>query len=60
MKTFKANVMVGTKRLRERILWIRQDDIIEALAVTRKVKARKLNYIKEVSNKEYLAGVAKS
>ena len=61
MKAFKANVIVGKgKYERERILHIRQENIIDALEITRKVQAKKINYLIEISNTDYLRGVAKA
>ena len=59
MKNYKANVIVKKgKKEEERILWIRKDHIVDALSVTHKVKAIKINYIHQVSEEEYMRGVA--
>ncbi len=56
---FKANISVkSNNKIRERILWIQKDDIIEALSVVSKVKAIKLNYIKTITWDEYIRGVS--
>ena len=61
MKNYKANVIVKKgKKEEERILWIRRDHIVDALSVTHKVKAIKINYIHQVSEEEYLKGVARA
>lgn len=59
MKNYKANVIVKKgKKEQERILWIRRDHIVDALNVTHKVKAIKINYIHQISEEEYIRGVA--
>jgi hypothetical protein len=59
LKNYKANVIVKKgKKEQERILWIRQDHIVDALNVTHKVKAIKINYIQQISDEEYTRGVA--
>jgi len=59
LKNYKANVIVKKgKKEQERILWIRRDHILDALNVTHKVKAIKINYIHQVTDEEYLRGVA--
>ena len=59
MKNYKANVIVKKgKKEEERILWIRKDHIVDALSVTHKVKAIKINYIQQISEEEYMKGVA--
>jgi hypothetical protein len=59
LKNYKANVIVKKgKKEQERILWIRRDHIVDALNVTHKVKAIKINYIHQISEEEYIRGVA--
>lgn len=59
MEHYKANVIVEKRRNKpfERILYLRQDNIIEALNITKKVKAKKLNYIIPITREEYYEGV---
>jgi hypothetical protein len=59
LKNYKANVIIKKgKKEEERILWIRRDHIVDALNVTHKVKAIKINYIQQISEEEYMRGVA--
>jgi hypothetical protein len=55
-KEFKANVTVG-KYNKERILYCRGETIMDALDITRKVRATKVNYIVPITHEEYLKGV---
>jgi hypothetical protein len=59
LKNYKANVIViNGKKEQERILWIRSNHIVDALSVTHKVRAVKINYIHQVSKEAYIKGVA--
>jgi hypothetical protein len=59
LKNYKANVIVKKgKKEEERILWIRREHIVDALSVTHKVRAIKVNYITQVTEEEYMKGVA--
>jgi len=59
LKNYKANVIVKKgKKEEERILWIRSNHIVDALSVTHKVRAVKINYIHQITKEEYLKGVA--
>lgn len=64
-KNFKANTTVRVfdrkcKRNREmeRIIWIRADDILEALNIVKKTRPFKLNYLTSITKEEYLKGVS--
>lgn len=61
MKNYKANVSVKKgKKEEERVLYIRSNDIIDALKVTRKVKATKVYYITPITHEQYTKGVARA
>lgn len=58
MQFFKATINVKTRKSwYERIMFIRSEDIIGAMVVTKKVRGSSLNLLKTITYEEYMKGV---
>ena len=56
---FKATLEVTQRRSwQERLLFIRAEDIIAAMDITKKIRGAKLKRLEPISFKAYMAGVA--
>ena len=57
---FKATLEVSSRKSwHERLLFIRSEDIIGAMDITRKIRGAKLKKLEPISYKTYMEGVAK-
>ena len=58
MQFFKATINVKTRKSwYERVMFIRSEDIIGAMVVTKKVKGSSLQFLKTITYEEYMKGV---
>jgi len=59
MKYYKISLEVGKKGSLSRVMFVKRENIIDALDVSKKIRGGQLKSINTISEKEYFAGVDK-